>query len=156
MLLRKLFIINLICVTFFMAQGQKSCYDYENKCDGYGPPFKYSGQSKSTVFKKGQTSSFYLVTYGGYEYSVSICQDRNLKGIFFKIREDNPQKTILYDSSVEEDDMLWKQFYVKKSKRLIIEVTVPESEDENERYKKSVGCVAVVVEYLHSSDKGFD
>ena len=138
--------------------GQQACKDYHlKKCGGYGPPFKYSGQSKSALMEKGQTSSFYLVTYGGFEYTVTLCADKQLKGIFFRIREDNPKKTIFYDSSTDPENMMQKQFAIEKSKRMIIEITVPESDvpAAEEKYEDRSGCVGVVIEYYNSPAKGF-
>jgi len=142
----------------FNLQGQQICKDYQlKKCGGYGPPFKYSGQSKNAMMEKGQTSSFYLVTYGGFEYSVTLCADKSLDGIFFRIREDNPQKTIMYDSSTDPENMMTQQFQIDKSKRLIVEITVPESDKPatEEKYEDRSGCVGIVVEYNKAPAKGF-
>ena len=148
----------ILAVLFFVglfsfgAQGQ-ACKSYHlKKCGGYGSPFKYSGQSKSAFMEKGQTSSFYLVTYEGFEYSITLCADKQLKDVFFRVRQDNPQKTILYDSSTDPE-----QFYVEKTKRLIVEITVPESDmsASEEKYEDHSGCVGVVVEYYKSPARGF-
>ncbi len=148
-----------IIITPTLSFSQPDCDRFlKKKCSGYGDPFKFSGQTKSALFEKGQTSSFILVVYEGYEYNVSICPHKDLEGVYFKIREKNPEKTILYDSSVEGEGYLEKQFYSKTSKKLIVEVTVPEGElaPEEEDYEDRIGCVAVLVEYLKSPPKGFD
>jgi len=138
--------------------AQSDCKDYVGTCNGFGSPYKYSGQSKSATMEKGQTSSFKLVTYSNYEYSVSLCSEKQLKGIYFKIYEDTPQKTLLYDGQSENDGMNWKQFFIEKSKMLIVEVTIPPSDKpvEEQEYDDTFGCVAVVIEYYKSSKRGFD
>lgn len=155
----KFFFLVAFNLLAYAALSQIKCDDYDKKkCEGYGPPFKYSGQSKSAVFEKGQTSSFYLVTYSGYEYCITVCSEKRLKDTFFKIKEDNVKKAVLYDSSIADDDILSTQFYIKKSKRLIVEVTVPEGDLSayEEKYKDRIGCVAVVVEYVRAPNKGFE
>lgn len=139
---------------------QIKCKDYHlKKCEAYSDKmFKYSGQSRSAYFEAGQTSNFKLVCYKGMEYRVSICNDKNLKGLFFRIREDNADRNILYDSSTDEKEYLEKLFYVEKSKNLVIEVVVPESEVAKEEvaYENLFGCVGVLIEYSRRNDTGFE
>ncbi|MCK4664591.1 MAG: hypothetical protein KAT68_17105 [Bacteroidales bacterium] len=152
-----LFLFILLLFFIFPAKSQK-CKDYKYKeCRGYGPPYKYSQQSKSAYFEKGTKSDFYIVTYGGYEYNITICHERNLKGTYFRIRENNPTKTLLYDSSTGEEEVLDTQFYVEETKKLIIEVIVPEGDKslDEESYKKRHGCVGVLIEYHRRPTKGF-
>lgn len=149
----------IFIITSTLSYSQPDCDRFlKRKCSGYGDPFQFSGQTKSALFEKGQTSSFVLVTFGGYEYVVSICPHKDLEGVYFKIRENNPGKTVLYDSSLDDKEYLEKQFYIKNSKKLIVEVTVPEGELSavEEEYEDRIGCVAVLVEYLKSPDKGFE
>jgi len=139
--------------------SQKKCTDYViNNCEEFGPPFKYSGQSKSALFELGQKSLFSITVYESFEYRISLCTDKNMKGILFRIREDNTNKTILYDSSVDENNYLEKMFYVKNTKNLFIEVVVPEGDIpvEEQSYKKRFGCVGVLIEYNKRKDLGFD
>lgn len=141
------------------AVSQDKCTDYDLKnCEAYGDPYKYSGQSKNAYFEKGQTSDFKLVCYAGFEYRVSLCPHKNLEGIFFRIREDNVNRNILYDSSTEEVDYLEKMFYVEKSKNLIIEVIVPEDDKpkSEQKYRKRFGCVGVMIEYNRRASTGFE
>lgn len=139
--------------------GQKTCDDYVIKnCEAYGEPFRYSGQSKTALFELGQKSHFSITAFQGFEYRVSICAEKNLKGIFFRIREDNTNRSILYDSSTEEEDYLEKMFYVKTTKNLFIEVVVPEGDTPPQEiaYRKRFGCVGVLIEYDKRKDLGFD
>lgn len=147
-----LFAILMICGVAF---SQGSCKNYHiKKCGGYGPPFKYSGQSKSAMFEVGETSSFKMNTFGGFEYSVNICAEKQLKGIYFRIKES--ARSVLYDS--QTDKVLDKQFYIEDSKVLIIEVVVPEGKKPKEEldYKDLTGCVGVIIEYRKVGKKGFD
>jgi len=155
-------IIIILLVLFFTSQNtysQKECSDYvKNKCDAYGVPFKYSGQSKSAILEKGQKAIYKITVYNDFEYRVSICHDKRLKGLFFRIRESDVNKTILYDSSTEEEDYLEKFFQVEESKHLYIEIIVPEGDIdvEDDLYRKRFGCVGVHIEYSRKKDTGFD
>lgn len=156
MLFKRLILAFILSLVYIISSGQ-NCKDYKlEKCDGYGPPYKYSGQSKSAYFEKGQTSGFSINVYRGFEYSIRICPHKNLKDIYFRIREDNMNRKILYDSSTEDVDYLDKHFYVENTKKLIIEIIVPESDDpENEKYEDRTGCVGVLIEYYKAPRRGF-
>ena len=155
-------ILILVMVTFlFAAQsfGQKKCDGYLLKnCEPYDKPFKYSGQSKNALFELGQKSLLKISVYDGFEYRVSLCSEKSLKGIFFRLREDNTNRTILYDSSVEENNYLEKMFYVNSTKNLYIEVVVPEGDvpPEQQSYNERFGCVGVLLEYNKRGDVGFE
>ena len=154
----KVFIIGVFLSVSSFANAQSGCKSIKNKCDGFGEPYKYSGQSKSGVFELGQSSEFKMTTYGGFEYSVSLCADKQLKGIFFRIKEKSNNGTVLYDGQAEGDEMNWKQFYIEDSKSLIIEVVVPEGDESKGEidYEDTYGCVAIIIEYNKIGKKGFN
>lgn len=159
MYLNKGFIsILLLVFSFATITFGQDCENYKwKKCGGFGPPYKYSGQSKGAFFTKGQSSDFYVVTYKDFEYSVRICHDKPLNGLFFRIREDNVNRKILYDSSAEEVDYLEKQFSTEKTQKLIIEVVVPEGDEDLSMVdlKDISGCVGVLIEYYRKPKTGF-
>ena len=152
---KTLFAVSFVFGIISFVSAQSGCKNMNSKCDGYGEPYKYSGQSKSGTFELGQTSKFKMTTYGGFEYSVSLCAEKQLKGIFFRIKD---QGNILYDGQTEGDEMNWKQFYVEDSKSLIIEVVVPEGDESKGEidYDDTFGCVAVIIEYYKVGKKGFN
>ncbi len=151
---RILFILSFVFLITNSLSAQSGCEKLKDRCDGYGEPYKYSGQSKSGTFELGQTSEFKMTTFGGFEYSVSLCAAKQLKGAFFRIKDNG---AVLYDGQAEGDKMNWKQFYIEDSKSLIIEVVIPEnknSEDELD-YDDTIGCIAVIIEYHKIGKKGF-
>ncbi|MBI9066648.1 MAG: hypothetical protein JEZ09_05105 [Salinivirgaceae bacterium] len=158
--MKYIYILLTLLITFPVAShSQKKCNKYlEKKCDGYGDPFRFSGQSRNALFELGQKSEFKLAVFGGFEYRVAICAEKNLKGIYFRIREDNTNKNILYDSSSEIEDFLEKMFFVEESKNLIIEVIVPEGDEpkEEQDYSDRYGCMGVLIEYYRKNDSGFN
>lgn len=148
----------LILVSLQLS-AQSNCKDYHlKKCGGYGSPYKYSGQSRSATFERGESSSFQISAFGGFEYCVTLCSSKQLKGIYFRIIENTPQKTVLYDGSTDESGMLQKEFFIENSKKLLIEVIAPEPENgvEDTDYDRLNGCVGVVIEYHKIGKKGFN
>lgn len=156
-LFRLLFCIVLVNLTVSMASAQSDCKNFKDICDGSGDPYKYSGQSKSGTFELGQTASFKISAFGGYEYSIALCAEKQLKGIYFRIKENSADGEVLYDGQEEGDKMNLKQFYLEDSKPLVIEVVVPESDKPIEEldYSETIGCVSVIVEYYKVGKKGF-
>jgi len=150
-----IFSISIVLLTISLATAQSGCKKMKDKCEGYGEPYKYSGQSKSGTFELGQNASFKMTTYGGFEYSVSLCAEKQLDGIFFRIKESSGG-AVLYDG--QGDEMNWKQFYIEDSKQLLIEVVVPEGDTSEGKidYEDTIGCVAVIIEYYKVGKKGFN
>jgi hypothetical protein len=152
---RLLIIAGFILNIFNVATAQE-CKDMKHKCEGYGSPYKYSGQSKGGTFELGQVSQFKMVTFAGFKYSVSLCAEKQLDGIFFRIKEDSENGKVLYDGQKDDDGYNWKQFYIEKSQYLIIEVVAPDKDPSKELdYEDTFGCVAVTIEYYKVGKKGF-
>ena len=151
----KILVISLFFILAIGGISAQDCTAYKTtKCDGLGSPYKYSGQSKSAYFLKGTTSRFSIIVYAGFDYNVRVCAEKKLKGLFFRIREDNATKSVLYDSSIEDIDYLEKQFSADKTQKIIIEVVIPEG-DEKANLKNPGGCVGVLIEYKRSEKTGF-
>lgn len=151
--------VSILLIVNLQLSAQKECKDYHvKKCGGYGPPYKYSGQSRSASFEVGESSSFQMSAFEGFEYCITLCSSKQLKGIHFRIIEDNAQKTVLYDGANDESGMLQKEFYIKNSKKLLIEVICPEMNKEAEdiNYDRLNGCVGVIIEYHKIGKKGFN
>lgn len=155
--IKYLSIFILLLALSALSNAQK-CKDYHfKKCYGYGDPFKYSKQSKSTLFEKGQKSDLYISVFKGFEYNITLCAAKKLGYVYFKIKESGPAQRVLYDSSIENDYVLEKQFYSTGTKKLILEISVEESElePEEEDYENLVGCIGVLIEYQRAPKSGF-
>lgn len=123
---------------------------YAQDCTGYHQyhctyadyTFFYSRQSKSALFRRGQTSEMKIIAYGGEEYYIGVCAHRKFGDIHYKIMEDNENRTLIYDNAM--DNMSKSVKFVNQSTRnLIIEVSVPKSESgETDRR-----CVGVIIQF---------
>ncbi len=124
---------------------------YSQDCTGYHQyhclyadyTFFYSRQSKSALFRHGQTSKLNIVAYGGEDYYVAVCAHRKFGNIQFKIIEDNEDKSLIYDNA--SDDYAESVIFSNNvTRNLIIEVTVPEGSDPGSSDRR---CVGVVIQF---------
>jgi len=89
---------------------------------------------------------------------MSLCAEKQLKGTFFRIRENSIDGELLYDGQAEGDNMNQKLFFIEDSKPLVIEVVVPEGDKPKQEleYSETIGCVSVIIEYYKVGKKGFE
>ena len=123
--------------------GQNCANFHNEKCRWADDTFLYSRQSKSALFSKGMKSEFVITVYDE-EYYISVQGDPNLEKIKIRVKEDNANKTVLYDNSNFNHESF---FYFKneKTRNLIIEIT-------SEAEKKFSGsserfCLGVLIQY---------
>ena len=178
--INKIVLIVVILIVPTMSFGQY-CNHYHDK---YCAPseneiFKLNGQSKSALFSKGQTSELSILVYKKLDYRISLCMDENLGSqVGFKIYEmkkvrvekvvkDNTviviekQKELLYDNS-EDGYANEIEFTVEKSRRLVVEISIPGDGGGSSTKKKSkllkssdMGCVGILVEHMTTPKTGF-
>jgi hypothetical protein len=122
----------------------QDCTDYHQyHCIYADYTFFYSRQSKSALFRRGQTSELKIVAYSGEDYYVSVCAHRKFGNLRLKILEDNANKTLIYDNA-DNDYNESIIFSNEVTRNLIIQVSVPEADvkDINDRR-----CVGVVIQF---------
>ncbi len=137
-----------ILLYIFLLLGVSALYSQD--CTGYHQyhctyadySFFYSRQSKSALFKRGQTSEMKIIVYGGEDYYVSVCAHRKFGDIRFRLLEDNEARTVIYDNS--KDDFSNSIIFSNETTRnLIIEVSVPPGKQtETDRR-----CVGVILQF---------
>ncbi len=73
----------------FSVQAQNYCLNYHKKfCKTKKDDvFTYNGQSRSALFEGGQTSELRIVTYKGQDYRITLCADKALGDIKFRVLE---------------------------------------------------------------------
>lgn len=122
----------------------QDCTDYHQYHCLYGDySFFYSRQSKSALFRPGQTSELKIVAYSGEDYYVSVCAHRKFGDIRYRILEDTPEKKLIYDNA--DDDYAETIIFTNEvTRNLIIEVSVPKGD---ERDAKDRRCVGVVIQF---------
>ena len=153
-LTKLIYSIGIVLLTISLATAQSGCKKMKDRCEGYGEPFKYSGQSKSGTFELGQTASFKMTTYGGFEYSVSLCAEKQLKGISFMLRGIKMVTGLTLDYYFTQNRPAWIKFIDSLNG---IEVDVPEGDTSKGKidYEDTIGCIAVIIEYNKVGKKGF-
>ena len=134
--------ISFSCITnYSVAQDCTEYHQYHCLYADY--TYFYSKQSKSALFRKGQTSELKIVAYGGEDYYVAVCAHRTFGDIQFRILEDNDKRNLIYDNATDD----FKEsisFSNSLTRNLIIEVSVP---DEDGKDPSDRRCVGVVIEY---------
>jgi hypothetical protein len=136
-----LFVSLILFPIFSFAQD---CTDYHQyHCIYADYTFFYSRQSKSALFKRGQTSELKIVAYSGEDYYVAVCAHRKFGDIRFKILEDNPGKTLIYDNADDEYSESIT-FSNEVTRNLIIQVSVPDTDMKGSDDRR---CVGVVIQF---------
>ena len=146
----KIFFALVFSISSFLTYGQ-NCSNYHiEECRWSGESFLYSRQSKSAVFIQGMTLKFSITVHGGEEYYVSVHGDKKLGKIKIRVKEDNKEKTVLYDNS---DYKYESYFYFKNenTRNLIIEI----SSVGEKKFSKSLDryCLGILVEFRTYIDK---
>lgn len=178
--INKIVVIAVILMIPAISFGQY-CNNFHDKyCEPSDDEmFKLNGQSKSALFSKGQTSELSILVYKKMDYRISLCMDENLGAqVAFKIFEmkkvrvektieENTvvviekQKELLYDNS-EDGYANEIEFTVEKSRRLVVEISIPGDGGGSSTKKKSkllkssdMGCVGILVEHMTTPITGF-
>jgi len=149
----KLFLIVIFSISTYTTYAQ-NCSEYHiNKCSWADESFLYSRQSRSALFSPGMTSEFSITAYGGEEYYVSIEGNRKLGKIRIRVKEDDENKTVLYNNAHYEYENF---FYFKNenTRNLIIEVSseaAPKFANSTDRY-----CIGVLIQFRNYKKEEVD
>ena len=140
----------IFSISTFISYGQ-NCSEYHiNKCRWADESFLFSRQSKSALFNPGMASEFAITVYGGEEYYVSIKGDRKLGKIRVRVKEDNKDKTVLYNNAhYDYEDFFY--FKNENTRNLILEVTSEATGKFNESSERY--CVGVLIEFRTYEEK---
>ncbi len=140
----KLILIPVLSIIITICSFAQDCTGYHQFHCLYGDyTFFYSRQSKSALFKRGQTSEFKIIAYGEEDYYISVCAHRKFGDLRLRIIEDCKDSTIIYDNA-DFDYSDHVIFTNESTRNLIIEVSVSEgSEREMNEYR----CVGLVVQF---------
>jgi hypothetical protein len=117
--------------------------------------FKYNSQSKSALFRPGQSSTFTVVAFKGLDYRFAIAaEDMLLNGqpLTYKVK-DAKTNVLIFDSEAE-NVVADFSFTCDNSLSLRIELQLPEAAAENSK-KKIYGCVGFLLESRKTLKTGF-
>jgi len=140
-------IILILFALMLLAPGalySQDCTDYHQyHCVYADYTFFYSRQSKSALFKPGQSSEIKIIAYNGEDYYIAICAHRKFGNVRFRLIEDNDSRKVFYDNA-KDNYSESITFSNDVTRNMIIEVSVPEGDpsDSNDRR-----CVGLVIEF---------
>jgi len=138
-----IFFISFLVFSPVVVTAQ-DCTDYHQyHCLYADYTFFYSKQSKSALFKQGQSSEIKIIAYSGEDYYIAVCAHRKFGDIRFRILEDNPGRNVIYDNASDNYSESIT-FTNDNTRNLIIEVSVPEGEDATSSDRR---CVGVVIQF---------
>lgn len=154
--------INIFGQSAKQFDTRKMCFDFHRyycKFEERLINFDYNAQSKSTLFRRGETSEMYFIAYKGYDYRLSFCgQDDLLEGqkIAFFIRN-GKTKELIYENSSDDFPQEF-EFHCTSSARIIVEINLPpDSENKlkpGNRFEYK-GCMGVLIESRRAPGTGF-
>ncbi len=130
----------ILGITFTIFSQDCSGY-HQYHCNYADYTYFYSRQSNSALFTKGETSEMKFITYAGEEYYINVCAHRKFGDIHYKIYEDNPSRTLIYDNAGDNYSPT-VVFENEVTRSMIIEITVPEEKGNFERR-----CVGVLIQF---------
>ena len=142
----KKIILILFATIFFIpvVSFSQDCTDYHQyHCLYADYTFFYSRQSKSALFKPGQSSELKIVAYTGEDYYIAVCAHRKFGNIRFRLLEDNDSRKVIYDNA--SDNYAGSlTFSNEVTRNMILEVSVPEGDNKDSNDRR---CVGVVIEF---------
>lgn len=135
-----------------------AAYSFSQDCTGYHQfhcpyadyTFFYSRQSKSALFRQGQSSELSIIAYGGEDYYIAVCAHRKFGDLHIKIVEDSEDSTLIYDNADYEYSKS-VTFTNETTRNLLITVSVPAG---NEKGKIERRCVGVIVQFRKTDAEG--
>lgn len=103
--------------------------------------FKPFGQSRSTVVDAGKTYKYQVILFGGYDYKIGLCTEKDYTPIHIKILnvEDS---TVIYDNS-EDEYTETVGLANENTKNVLLEITVMASEMEFRDVGDSRTCLGI-------------
>jgi hypothetical protein len=138
------FFLTIIGLLLFLFTGKaQDCTEFHQfQCTYADYTYFYSQQSKSMLMAHGETKELNIIVYAGEEYYVTVCAHEKLGRVNFRILEDNPSRTVIYDNSMDNFSPSII-FANERTRKLIIQVIVPPGKS-NDKEKR---CLGVLLEF---------
>jgi hypothetical protein len=104
--------------------------------------FYYDQQSTSIALGVGESAEVKIIVYENTDYYISVCKHRKFNTAGLKIFEDTEEREVLFDNSTNAyiDSV---KFHNKATRKLILEVSIPE--DKNDRSDDKKRCAGVMI-----------
>lgn len=146
--MRHFIVLSIFSLAFYLPYSQlqaQKCVDYHT---GYCPipdySFFYNQQSKSFELALGQSAEIRIIAYENTEYYISACAHRKYKRYQLRILEDNDNRSVLFDNSrMGFIDSV--KFLNQTTRRLILEITVPEEGNNPEGDDGKPKCAGILI-----------
>jgi len=130
----------VLSIAFINVLFAQDCTDFHTKsCPIPDFSYYYDQQSGSFTLRDGQLGELRVIVFEKTDYFVSICTQKRHKNIQLKIFEDDSEKKLIYDNSMDGfvDSIKFSNDITKK---LILEVMVT-----NDKTDIKERCVGILV-----------
>lgn len=105
--------------------------------------YKRFGQSRSRLVLARKTIRYKVTLFGGYDYKIGVCTEKNFAPVHFKIIDAN-KNTVFYDNT-NDDYVENVGFTVEETKNVIVEMTVLAEDMEIDNTAESRTCLGVAI-----------
>jgi hypothetical protein len=143
--MKKIILIVFTAILFIpVVSFSQDCTDYHQyHCMYADYTFFYSRQSKSALFKAGQSSELKIIAYTGEDYYIAVCAHKKFGKIRFRLLEDSEKRKVIYDNASDNyaESLIFSN---EVTRNMILEVSVPEGDDKDASDRR---CVGVVIEF---------
>jgi hypothetical protein len=149
--MKKIILILFTTILFIPATiFSQDCTDYHQyHCIYADYTFFYSRQSKSALFKPGQSSELKIIAYTGEDYYIAVCAHRKFGNVRFRLLEDNDNRKVIYDNATDNYAQSLT-FSNEVTRNMILEVSVPEGDEKDSNDRR---CVGVVLEFRKTNQE---
>jgi hypothetical protein len=133
------------------------CTDYHKKACSFSKTdinFKYNSQSRSALFRPGQSSKLTFTAHKNYDYRLTFAAEESILGggkVEFKILDSFTNK-VLFDS--QENGATEFEFICDSSINMVVQIILPESTASSNN-KVLYGCVGFLLESRPTLQTGF-
>ncbi len=150
-------ILFLAFVSFNISlSSQTPCFTYHRQttCSQRSEGgFIYNSQSKSGLFAKGTSSKLKVIFYAGFDYSISLCADKDLGAQIGLILTDAKTGEILYDNATNNKSG-HMEFSCQTTRNIAVAITIPGS-GPNKGQTADAACLGILIEQKVSPKVGF-
>lgn len=137
----KAFIIFILVIMLGLTVGYSQCKGFTKKeCVPQIKPFTYNGQLNMAVLNPGDVAELVVTFYKGQDYRLFVCSQEILGKVEFKLL-DSERNELFYNK--DHDYVNYWDFHSNATQQLIIQVIVPQIEDELAIVAS--GCVSILI-----------
>lgn len=135
----------IVALAFIGIDANAQCKRFTKKhCLPSLAPYQHNGKLISAIFNPGETADLEVTFNAGKEYRVLVCSQELIGKVQFKVLDKT--RKVLFESEEGTENPYW-DFKVANTQQLIIQISVPEMEDQKNQLAQLTpnGCVSILI-----------